>query len=161
VIRYYAIATVIVLSIVIAVTAYADRDLIRIKIASVYASVPPKPAAMETIGARSPRPFVGVVAWALSALPECLLQTEIARGTISYVRNKLPRDAQAIAPPATLEYGDCTIVITADRALVRRGDDRLSIPPSVRFLRSGNRLYVLRTAEGTAELRVYQPSPLQ
>ena len=53
--RYLLLSTVIVVGIAMGVAAWVNRDLIRIKIASVYARVPPKPsAALSHEGAPAP-----------------------------------------------------------------------------------------------------------
>ena len=156
--RYLALSTVIVMSIALLAAAWVNRDLIRIKIASVYARVPPKaePAAGRSGGA--PAPLQGDAPWALSALPECLQQVSQASGSRSFVQAHLPARATPIVPPATLVYGDCTISIAGDRAYVRRGVDRLRIPPRVRFYRSPGRLSLIREAAGSIDLRVYEPA---
>jgi hypothetical protein len=160
-IRYFALSAAIVLTILLVATAWVARDLIRIRIASVSIPSSPKPAA--AVGGsvlRTPRPFVGDAPWALSALPGCFDQVERASGTDAYVRARLPRDAVAIAPPATLTYADCTISLVDGEAYVRRGPDRFRIPPMVRFYRSNDRLVVYRRAAGNSELRIYQRSSI-
>jgi hypothetical protein len=55
-------------------------------------------------------------------------------------------------------YGDCSIAIVGEQAYVRRGDDRLRIPPRAHFYRAGDSLaLVLESAAGN-ELRVYAPA---
>ena len=100
--KYLALSTVIVMSIALLAAAWVNRDLIRIKIASVYARVPPKaePAAGRVGGAQAP--LRGDAPWALSALPECLQQVSEASGSRSFVRAHLPAGATPIVPPATL-----------------------------------------------------------
>ena len=155
--RYLLLSTVIVLGVAVAVAAWVNRDLIRIKIASVYARVPQK--AGEA-GAHSPQGDGGMsgdAPWALSALPECVVQTSESTGTPAYARSRLPAGATAIVPPATLVYGDCSIEIVGDEAFVRRGADRFRIPPRARFYRAGGFLVLIRESADGAELRVYQP----
>ncbi|HEY4433034.1 MAG TPA: hypothetical protein VGM99_01420 [Candidatus Cybelea sp.] len=155
--KYLAISTLLVLGVAIAVAAWVNRDLIRIKIASVYARVAPKPAApLHSGGGRAPG-FAGDAPWALSALPECLSQVSMSSGSARYVRARIPPGALRIEPPARLTYGDCTIAITGNAALVSRGDDRFRIPPSVAFYRAAGLLAVMRESDGNVELRVYQP----
>jgi len=153
--RYFAIATVIVLAIVVFATAWTHRDLIRIRIAPTALPVPPKPG--DAIAAHgSPNvPISGDAPWALSALPDCLIQERNARGPISYVRAKLPRDARPIAPGTELVLGPCTISVGNGEIRVQRGPDRLRIPPHVTLFRSDEGLALLRTTGKTAELRVY------
>jgi hypothetical protein len=154
--RYLVLSAVIVLGIAVLVTAWANRELIRIKIASVYARVPPKPEAAVSVTG-STAPFEGDAAWALSALPECLTQVSESRGPLPYLVAHLPAGAQAVVPPASFSYGDCTISLTGDEAVVRRGADRFRIPPRVRFYRTPGSLAVLRQSPSGNDLRVYQP----
>jgi len=155
--RYLLLSTAIVLSVATSVAGWVYRDLIRIKIASVYANVPPKPAAPSVIGTANPVPLSGDAPWALSALPECLIQTSESTGPREYVLDRLPPGSQAVTPPATLTYGDCTIFLAGDEATVERGRDRFRIPPPIRLYRSGTTLALLRLGPGGMELRVYQP----
>jgi hypothetical protein len=157
VIRYFAIATVIVLTVVVLATAWENRELIRIRIASTNLPAPPKPAD-STGGGRSNEPFRGDAPWALSALPGCLKQLSITTGTLAFVRSHVPADATPVVPPATLSYGDCTISVTGDEANVRRGNDRFHIPGNVRFFRGPALLAVLRSSGDGNELRLYLPA---
>ncbi|MGZ3497017.1 MAG: hypothetical protein ACXVAM_09895 [Vulcanimicrobiaceae bacterium] len=142
----------------IAAAAYVNRDLIRIKIASVYAPVTPKPVS-ETPSARAHGGrFEGDAPWALSALPECLLQTSVTRGHLAYVRAHVPRSVQPLAVPASLHYGDCTIRVSEQSAEVLRGNDRFHIPGRVQFFTAPGVLAVLRAHDDVAELRTYSPS---
>ncbi|HEY5350441.1 MAG TPA: hypothetical protein VIJ77_06915 [Candidatus Tumulicola sp.] len=158
--RYFVIATVVVVGIAMAIAAWTNRDLIRIKIASVYASAPPKPEPSTGIGTGTRAGMRGDAPWALSALPECLIQTSKTTGPRDYVLAHLPPDAVAVAPPATLKFGDCTISVAGAEAYVRRGADRFRIPPPARFYRTPRGVALLRgNAAGGNELRVYEPGP--
>ena len=139
-------------------TAWANRELIRIKIGSAYARVQAKPGVAGAPPQGPGAALRGDAPWALSALPECLTQVSESSGPASYVRAQLPRGAAPIVPPATLVYGDCTITIAGDQAYVRRGADRLHIPPSVQFYRASGRLALLREGSHGAQLRVYEPA---
>ena len=159
-VRYLALSAVIVFGVAVVVAAWVNRDLIRIKIASVYARVPAKPGAGSN--ERGPvRALYGDAPWALSALPECLSQTSKSSGPLPYVRAHLPKDATPIVPPATLVYGDCSIRIAGDEAYVRRGADRLRIPPRVRFYRAQGLLVLVRETPDGAEQRIYEPAHLR
>jgi hypothetical protein len=157
VIRYFAIATVIVLTVVVIATAWENRELIRIRIASTSVPAPLKPAD-STGGGGVTVPFRGDAPWALSALPECLTQLSVSTGRLAYVRSRVPAGATPVVPPATFSYGDCTISVTGDEADVRRGNDRFHIPGSVRFYRGPALLAVLRKSGGGNELRIYLPT---
>jgi hypothetical protein len=152
------LSTAIVVGAAMCVAAWVNRDLIRIKIASVYAHVPAKPSGANRTERATPAPLLGDAPWALSALPECLTQTSESDGSLAYVRGHLPPDAIAVRPPATLQYGDCSITVTGDEAYVRRGSDRLRIPPSVQFFRAEGLLALIRTTPQGAVLRVYEPA---
>jgi hypothetical protein len=158
VIRYLLLSAAIVLGIAIVVAGWVNRDLIRIKIASVYLRVPPKLGAAGRREQGMTAPLRGDAPWALSALPECLMQTSESTGSPRYVRAHLPAGAVPIEPPATLAYSDCSIRIVGDEAYVRRGDDRFRIPPSVRFYRADGLLALVRETPGHVELRVYEPA---
>ena len=157
-VKYLLISTVIVLAIAVGVAGYVNRDLIRIKIASVYAKVAPKAGPSNPPEKGGSAALAGDAPWALSALPDCLTQTSISRGSLPYVEARLPKDARPVVPPATLVYGDCDIRIVGDEAYVRRGTDRLRIPPRVRFYRTSDSLVLIRNDQESAELRVYQPA---
>jgi hypothetical protein len=154
--RYFALATVIVLAVAVAVAGWVNRDVIRIRIASAYGAVPPKPEPSSTVGSASEKGLYGDAPWALSALPECLVQTSETTGPPAFVHGHLPAGVVPVAVPATLKYGDCTILLTDDEAYVNRGDDRFRIPPRVRFYRAPGVLALLREDPNGNELRVYE-----
>src|SRR5271165_1998884 len=156
-IRYLLLSTVIVVGAAVLATAWANRDLIRIKIASVYAHAPSKAGGASGSERATPAPLSGDAPWALSALPECLTQLAVSKGPPAYVRAHLPPGARPIAPPATLTYGDCRIMISGDEAFVSRGVDRLRIPPRAQFYRADGRLALILETRGGTELRVYEP----
>jgi hypothetical protein len=149
-------STVIVLGISVLVAAWANRDLIRIKLASVYARMAAKPGADDRLAATT-APLSGDAPWALSALPECLMQISKSTGSEHYVRAHLPARAARISPPQRVVFGDCAIAIDNDAAVVRRGTDRLRIPPPVQFYRAPGLFAMIRETAQGAELRVYQP----
>jgi len=150
-------STLIVVAVAVGIAGWVNRDLIRLKIASVYARVASKAGHMQTPVGPTDN-FRGEAPWALSALPECLRQDSESSGSLHYVREHLPHDAVPVAPPADLAYGDCTIAVRGEEAFVRRGSDRFLIPPRVRFYRAGALLAMLREAAGSVELRVYEPA---
>ncbi len=133
-----------------------NRDLIRIKIASVYAGSRSKPGVAMLPQRGLAVALRGDAPWALSALPECLIQTSESTGSPTYVRAHLPHAAVPVLPPATLVYGDCSIRIVGDQAYVRRGVDRLRIPPPAQFYRVGSLLALIRETPAGAELRIYE-----
>jgi hypothetical protein len=156
--RYLLLSTVMVVGTVVLATAWVNRDLIRIKIADVRTHIAAKAGEAGLLEPTAAPPLRGDAPWALSALPECLSQLSESIGPLNYVREHLPGNAVPIVPPATLVYGDCTITVTGDEAFVRRGDDRLRIPPHVQFYRAPGMLALIRRTARGAELRVYQPA---
>lgn len=155
--KYLLLSTAIVFGVAVVVAGWTNRDLIRIKIASVYARVSPKPAASGGLGGAPGAPLRGDAPWALSALPECLTQTSESNGSLAYVRARLPAGAVRVEPPATLQYGDCSIRLVGDEAYVRRGTDRLRIPPRVEFFRAKGSLALVRETPQGVDLRLYEP----
>jgi hypothetical protein len=156
--KYLLLSAIIVLSVAVVVAGWANRDLIRIKLASMYVRSPARPGAFAGFERATTTPLSGDAPWALSALPECLTQTSESRGSLAYLRAHLPAGAAAIVPPARLVYGDCNIAIAGNEAFVRRGDDRLRIPPRALFYRAGNTLALIRRDATGNELRVYEPA---
>ncbi|HTU82127.1 MAG TPA: hypothetical protein VMF61_08360 [Candidatus Acidoferrales bacterium] len=157
--RYLAISAIIVVGATAIVAAYADRDFLRIKIASVYAKVSPKTARAEATVTPNAQALTITAPWALSALPACLTQMSDTTGPPAYVRAHLPTGSQPIVPPAVLRYGNCTILVRGDEAYVIRGDDRFTIPPPVQFFRTAEGIAVLRRDGAGMDLRVYQSAP--
>ena len=141
------------------VAGYANRDRIRLKLSSVYASVPPK-ASDAVLAQRRREAAVGIAApWVLSALPECWRQTFEASGTRAYVASKLPA-AYAAAPPGTvLQSADCTLRVRASDVLVERGADRFYVPARARLYQKGSNIALMRETGNRAILRIYRPAP--
>jgi len=155
--RYFVLATVIVVGFAVAVAGWANRDAIRIRIASVYASAPPKAQPSSPPGSGSQPGLRGDAPWALSAFPQCATQTSETTGSLAYVLAHLPGRASVVLPPATLTAGDCTIELVGDAAYVRRGPDRYRIPPRVRLYSVPGGIAVLRSdPSGGNDLRVYE-----
>lgn len=141
------------------VAGYANRDRIRLKIASVYASVPPKAVQPARSSAHALGAFTGDAPWALSALPECFMQLSKATSREgAYVLSRLPQGVTAIRSPQSLHFADCALEVRGNEVLVLRGPDRMRIPPPVRVYvnASQTRLALLRTGTDGYELRVYQ-----
>jgi hypothetical protein len=142
--RYFIIATVIVLTIAVYATMRTHFGLPgHINFWKATASPPP------------PQNVTGDAPWALSALPDCFTQTSETTGSASYVAARIPSGAQLVAAGTHLTYGTCTIFVTRDELLVTRGSDRLRVPPYTRLYERGNSLALLRTSGTTATLRIY------
>lgn len=147
------------LAFAVAAGAYAFRDLIRIKIASVYVRVTPKPAPPNARTPRNAGAFYADAPWALSVVPECLIQTSVARGSVAYVTAHL-HGATRQPAGTTLRYRDCTIIVRAhpDDIFLTRGIDRLRVPAPAWLYRSGDAISLLHVSGGRAELRTYLPA---
>lgn len=108
--------------------------------------------------------FDGIDApWALSALPECLIQqSEFRAIDIAGLAPHIPKSAQRVAPGTRLTYRNCTIEVRAKDARVFRGPDRFHIPPLSQFYTTARSLiFVRQTTDGHgAELRIYTASKL-
>ena len=142
--RYFAIATVIVLTVVVYVTARTHLRLPgHVNFWKVSASPPPA----QSVTGNAP--------WALSALPDCFTQTSETTGSVSYVAGRLPAGAQLVPAGTHLTYGSCTILVRNDELLVERGSDRLRVPPRVRLYTTGKTLALLRTSAASTDLRIY------
>jgi hypothetical protein len=137
------------------VAAYANRDLIRIKIASVYARVSPKPVQHESSGLRSETKFLADASWALSVLPECWKQAAKSTGDAQYVRAHLPPDSVQEPAGTAIRANDCTLLVRGSDAVVERGRDRLRLPAPTYIFRSPQRLSVFSLHGANAELRTY------
>ncbi|HEX8806454.1 MAG TPA: hypothetical protein VF741_05875 [Candidatus Aquilonibacter sp.] len=142
--RYFAIATVVVLTIVVYVTARTHLGLPG-HVNFWKATAPPPKTADVT----------GNAPWALSALPDCFEQTSETTGSAAYVAARLPSGAQLVAAGTHLKYGSCTILVRHDELLVTRGSDRLRVPPYTRLYTAGTTLALLRTSGMTTTLRIY------
>lgn len=158
--RYFAIATLVV----VAVFAYAGFRWMQtktdIRIASVRASMAPRPDGTGSKTGLGTSGFLADASWALSTLPECLDQTSVTRGDRAFVMAAIPAGARELAPGASLIYADCRIAVETDGVVVHRGPDTLRVPAPVRLFRSGAHLYVLVRRGAGAQLRAYVPSKL-
>ncbi len=143
--RYFIIATIIVVGIFIAAAALHEAES-RFRATSGHGH-PARSAMIATRDGRGNAAVRGDAPWALSALPECMIQTTEGKGSLRTLLAHLPHNAQEIVPPATLHYSDCTLSISGDQALVSRGEDRLRIPPVARFYRFDGGIVLLRTPE--------------
>jgi hypothetical protein len=159
--RYFAIATVLVVgSAVLAVAWWQHQPHKPLTLKSVNATPIPPHDSNSYANTAQTKPFVAEADWALSVLPECFSPIDLARGPSEYVRAKLPKDAHPLPVPARLVYADCTLEYDGERVVVHRGHDRLTVPPPVTLYRSQDRLYVVRLTGNFSELRAYTPSRL-
>ncbi|MGH7738158.1 MAG: hypothetical protein ACREMP_09880 [Candidatus Tyrphobacter sp.] len=127
-IRYFVIATVLVVGIFVAVTAFHQYRL-RIVVRGGKATMTPHASSSVPPHRHLVRGFHAIAPWALSALPECLTPIEEWKGQLRDVRAHLPRGARKVIAPALLQYGNCTVKVLSDSAVVTRGHDRMTIAP--------------------------------
>jgi hypothetical protein len=143
--RYFAIATVIVLAIVVTVTMRAH--LVLPGHVNFWKPTAPPPPPDDTTG-NAP--------WALSALPDCFVQRSETSGAPAYVEAQIPPGAQPVRDGTRLSYGPCTILVHKSELLVERGADRLRVPPRATLYTAGNMLVLIRVSGKTAVLRSYE-----
>ena len=149
--RFFAAAAVLVAAFVFVVTLRKmSPPALRV---SARASGTPSAARAESRESATPASLYGDAPWALSALPDCARQHSEDRGSITSIRAKIP--ANAVAVKEIVHAGPCTIEITANGILVRRGSDRLRIPPPARLLYWHDRYYLYEEDRKAAVLRVY------
>ena len=143
--RYFAIATVIVLAVVVIVTMRAHLVLpAHVNFWKATAAPPP------------PDDTTGNAPWALSALPDCFVQRSETSGAPAYVEAQIPARARPVPEGTRLSYGPCTILVQKGELLVERGSDRLRVPPRATLYTAGNMLVLIRVSGKTAVLRTYE-----
>lgn len=140
------------------VGGYMNRGTIALRIKSVFVKVPPKAAQTPPPSARHAGAFDANAGWALSALPECFTQIEKVTGPPKYVLARLPAGASMLYPGTALSVADCRVTVTKNTVVVRRGEDRLQVPPIARLYRAPGTLSLLRSSGGGYELRIYKTS---
>jgi hypothetical protein len=158
--RYYALSALLVVTTLVAVTAWRHPEFFDIRLGSTTVPAPPKPLPSESSGPRRDVPLRMSASWVLSALPECVKQTSEATGTVRYVTSQLPPSAQPLPDGARFSAGPCTISVAGDELLVTRGTDRFIVPPHVQLYRAGDTLALMRVTGGRGELRVYTTGDL-
>jgi len=154
--RYFAIATVIVLVVAVIVTARSYGSFMRFRMAASKQTTPPQHLRISG-GApgSSDQAVTGDAPWALSALPDCFEQTSETTGSVAYVHAAIPAGAQPIPDGTRLSFGPCTIFVRKSELLVDRGSDRLRVPPRAELYTSGRLLVLVRTSGKSAVLRTY------
>ena len=141
------------------VAGYVNRDRIKLKIASVYASVPPKAAQAEATARRRERALGIAAPWVLSALPECLRQTFEAMGTRAFVTSRVPSGYVRQPAGTQLQFSDCTIAVGANDVTVRRGRDKFYVPATAQLFKRASSIALIHEAGARAILRIYEPAP--
>ena len=131
--RYYLIATVIV--VLVGATVVAQRWLRgELNVASVQVRVSPRPDYnRDATVKKSSNGIRYEHAGALSTLPDCVLQTGFYRGTRTFVNAHLPAHGAALLAGTHLHLGACTIEVRADDLIATRGADRVRVTPHARL----------------------------
>jgi len=155
VLRYYLVATLIVIAIGSAVVAH--RLMSRVEHRDAARALPPPARTDANAGfVATPEPrFVGQGGWVLSALPGCFTQQSSTEGPSALVAPEVPQDALRIAPGTTLRRGSCTVLVRPHDIWVFRGADRLRVPPEARLYHGPQGLTLVYRHAGRTEVRVY------
>jgi hypothetical protein len=158
--RFYVIATLIVVGIG---SAFFARRVASLRDFSVSATPRPgqTPTQVRGGGNASTRAerFTGEGSWVMSALPDCFDEQRSIVGRSEAVAHLVPPERERIRSGTTLRWSDCEVTVGTDTVVIRRGDDRLRVPPSARlYAASADRLtLVWRGASGRTEIRIYTP----
>jgi hypothetical protein len=159
VLRFYLIATIIVLLVVSAFVARRGMppDL---RISQRVVGTPTPTVGRDMHDVARPRPsatFSGDGSWVMSALPGCFDEQSRTRGSLAALRAKFPPAADRLAATTILQRGNCTIAIGENDIIVTRGPDRLHVPPLARLYAQGPKLTLVVVRGTRAEIRVYGP----
>ena len=152
-IRYYVIATIIVVAIGSIIFAH--------RLAAPDLKISAQPSGTPTVerhvaeAVTTPPPFTGQGPWVLSALPECFDEQSRLRGPFAEVASKLPPAADRIAAGTTLRVGACRVEVRARDIWVDRGSDRLRVPPDATLYRVEGRLTLAVRTGKDLEIRRY------
>ena len=152
-IRYYVIATIIVIAIGGIVFAHrlAAPDL---KISAQPSGTPTVERHVAEAPSTAP-PFTGQGPWVLSALPGCFDEQSRLTGPYAELAAKLPAAADRIAPGTTLKVGECTLEVRRRDIWVERAGDRLRVPPEAMLYRVDGRLTLAVHNGRQLEIRRY------
>jgi hypothetical protein len=154
--RYYAIAAVIVVA--FGSVVFAHRFASNGWKLHADATGPPSRAhgnSNEGFVATPAPFFVGQGSWVLSALPTCFVQQTAKEGPSPLMRDDVPQAALRIAPGTTLRRANCTVLVRAHDIWVYRGADRLRVPPEARLYNGPQGLTLVYEHAGRTQVRVY------
>ncbi len=164
-IRYYAIATAIVVIALAVGLAFAPHERAGFRPETAGASPMPEATGTPSIGRTQPDEpepealeRVARAPWALSVLPECFEQRASARGPVDFVLAHLPGDLALVPAGSVLRAADCRVRVYRTSALVTRGTSVLFVPPTATIYVRGNTVALLERTDPHAELRVYHAS---
>jgi hypothetical protein len=153
VLRFYLLAAAIVVLVgsIVAAHRFAAPDL------RIHAESTGTPTVESRLPepTSSPPPFAAQGSWVLSALPACFDERSRVRGPAAALAEKVPPPAARIDPPATLQAGDCTLIVRPHDLWVVRGDDRMRVPPEAALYRVDGRLILVVQSGSQLEIRRY------
>jgi hypothetical protein len=153
VIRYYLIATLIVIA--IGGIVYAHR------LAAPNLRISAKPAGTPTVethvraAAATAPPFTGQGPWVLSALPACFDEQSRTIGPYAELAANVPPAEDRIPAGTTLQVADCAVTVRPRDLWVERGPDRLRVPPVAALYRVAGRLVLTVRTGKQLEIRHY------
>jgi hypothetical protein len=155
--RYYLIATIIVLAIGSVVFAHRIASLRDFQVRGA-----PRPSMTPTVvrggdaGARNEQAFTGQGSWAMSALPGCFDEQRSVVGPTTVLTKDEPPASERLAPGTRLRWSGCEIVVGVNDVRVTRGDDRLRVPPQARLYAHDDTLVLVwHGRDGRTEIRTY------
>jgi len=159
VLRWYAIATLVVVLVGAALTAHHFL-MGQTKLASVQVHVPPRAdvRALPKSGRTAVVGFRMQGAAVLSTVPDCVIQQKFIRGPRAFVDEQLPRTRVRVTPGSQLRVGACTISVHTADLVVVRGDDRLRVEPNARLYTIPGGLLVDVDEGAVVEARSYRIS---
>ena len=154
--RYYLIATVIVVA--FGSVVFAHRFAVNGW--KMHADTPGRASAAHGNSnegfVTTPAPFfIGQGPWVMSALPTCFIQQSSKEGPSGMLRDDVPQAALRIAPGTRLHRANCTVLVRAHDVWVYRGRDRLRVPPEARLFNGPQGLTLVYDHAGRTEVRVY------
>jgi hypothetical protein len=153
--RYLLIASALVLG-AIALFAPLRRAQPPLEIAAVSAS----PAGgMSATNAPQVRPHTSLsieAAWALSALPECLRECAVRRGSAAEIRARLPGRSVRLAAGSVVSSGACRVSVGAADVRVERSGDRLRVPPPSALYALDEGVALVERRRNVTTLRTYR-----
>lgn len=153
--RYLLIASALVLG-AIALFAPLRRAHAPLEIASVSASPAGGASATNAADARPHGALSIEAAWALSALPECLRECTVRRGSVAEIRARLPGRSVRLAAGSVVTSGACRLSAGTADVRVERSGDRLRVPPPSALYALDEGLALVERRRDVTTLRTYR-----
>ena len=155
--RYLLIATAIVFFVGALAAALHHRSG-ELRVATVSSTGSPSPPRRQAASTFTPGPVTGDAPWALSAVPECFVQSAEARGPRRYALAHLPADATRLSEGTTVSASDCVAWVHGGNVILVRGGERLRVPSASLYVFGRDAgLAVLSRDRERSVLRVYRP----